>query len=105
MTALFVRERSTISVEFVAVADPIASGFAESLGRPGGNLSGIALYEPGMGGKWVQLLKEIAPASWALPCCSIRQQPCLSMPSVQEVGRYLDDDANVSPLRCSPPYV
>ena len=45
----------------VTVADPISSGFVTSLGRPGGNVTGFALYEPGMGGKWLELLKQIAP--------------------------------------------
>ena len=45
----------------VTVADPISSGFVTSLGRPGGNVTGFALYEPGMGGKWLELLKQIEP--------------------------------------------
>jgi putative ABC transport system substrate-binding protein len=43
------------------VADPISSGFVTNLGRPGGNVTGFALYEPSMGGKWLELLKRIAP--------------------------------------------
>ena len=45
----------------VTVADPISSGFVTSLGRPGGNITGFALYEPSMGGKWLNMLKQIAP--------------------------------------------
>ena len=45
----------------MTVSDPVGSGFAASLARPGGNITGLALYEPGTGGKWVELLKEIAP--------------------------------------------
>jgi putative tryptophan/tyrosine transport system substrate-binding protein len=47
---------------FVAVIDPIASGFVESIAHPGGNSTGFTNFEAAMGGKWVELLKEIAPA-------------------------------------------
>ncbi len=59
VTNALVRETQTIPI--VTVADPISSGFVASLGRPGGNVTGFALYEPGMGGKWLELLKQIAP--------------------------------------------
>jgi putative ABC transport system substrate-binding protein len=49
----------TIPVVFVQVTDPVASGLVASLARPGGNLTGFANYS--MGGKWLELLKEIAP--------------------------------------------
>jgi putative tryptophan/tyrosine transport system substrate-binding protein len=62
VTGALVRETHTIPIVIANVADPIASGFVTSLGRPGGNVTGFALYEPGMGGKWLELLKQIAPA-------------------------------------------
>ena len=43
------------------VSDPLGSGFIESLARPGGNITGFTNFEPAMGGKWVELIKEIAP--------------------------------------------
>jgi len=52
---------STIPIVFVAVADPVAQGFVQSLARPGGNVTGFGAEEPTMGAKWVQLLSEIAP--------------------------------------------
>jgi len=52
---------STIPIVFVAVADPVAQGFVQSLARPGGNVTGFGTEEPTMGAKWVQLLSEIAP--------------------------------------------
>jgi putative tryptophan/tyrosine transport system substrate-binding protein len=55
------RETRTIPVVFVAVSDPIGSGFIESMSRPGGNLTGLSLYEEGITGKWLAMLKEIAP--------------------------------------------
>ena len=50
-----------IPVVFVQVADPVGAGFVETLPRPGGNATGFMLYEYGFGGKWLELLKEIAP--------------------------------------------
>ena len=52
---------STIPIVFVAIADPVAQGFVQSLARPGGNMTGFEAEEPSMGAKWVQLLNEIAP--------------------------------------------
>jgi putative ABC transport system substrate-binding protein len=54
---------NTIPVVFVQVADPVGSGFVESLARPGGNVTGFANFEGSMGGKWVEALKEIAPTA------------------------------------------
>jgi putative tryptophan/tyrosine transport system substrate-binding protein len=59
VTAALVRETQTIPIVIATVADPISSGFVTSLGRPGGNVTGFALYEPGIGGKWLELLKQI----------------------------------------------
>jgi putative ABC transport system substrate-binding protein len=55
------RETRTIPIVFVTVSDPIGSGLAASIRRPGGNITGFTFVESEMGGKWVQLLKEIAP--------------------------------------------
>jgi putative ABC transport system substrate-binding protein len=51
----------SVPVVFVQVTDPIGSGFVASLARPGGNATGFTSLEYGMSGKWLQLLKEIAP--------------------------------------------
>ena len=51
----------TVPVVFVNVTDPVASGFVESLARPGGTATGFASAEYGMAGKWLELLKQIAP--------------------------------------------
>jgi hypothetical protein len=53
----------TIPIVFVAVSDPIGSGFVTALPRPGGNITGFMSNEPTLGGKWLQLLTEIAPAA------------------------------------------
>jgi putative tryptophan/tyrosine transport system substrate-binding protein len=51
----------SIPIVFANVSDPVGSGFVSSLGRPGGNVTGFSSFEPTIGGKWLQLLKEIAP--------------------------------------------
>ncbi len=51
----------TVPVVFVNVTDPVAGGFVDSLSRPGGNATGFASIEYSMSGKWVELLKQIAP--------------------------------------------
>ena len=55
------RETRAIPIVFVNVSDPIGAGFVESLARPGGNVTGLLHYEAGIVGKWLALLKEIAP--------------------------------------------
>jgi putative tryptophan/tyrosine transport system substrate-binding protein len=52
----------TVSVVFANVADPVGAGFVESLVRPGGNATGFTPYEYSISGKWLELLKEIAPS-------------------------------------------
>jgi ABC transporter substrate binding protein len=54
-------ETRTIPIVFAAVSDPIGSGFAANLTHPGGNMTGFTNVESTVGGKWVELIKEIAP--------------------------------------------
>jgi putative tryptophan/tyrosine transport system substrate-binding protein len=69
--ALAVLQRMTDSVPivFVQVSDPVGDGFVATLARPGGRITGLTNFEPTMGGKWLEILKEIAPevARVALP--------------------------------------
>src|SRR5581483_1796942 len=51
----------TIPTVFIQVADPVGSRFVDSLARPGGNLTGFTNFEAEIGGKWLELIKEIAP--------------------------------------------
>jgi putative tryptophan/tyrosine transport system substrate-binding protein len=60
-TAALQRETRTIPIVFVNVSDPVASGIIERLNHPGGNITGFGLLEPTLGGKWLDLLSEIAP--------------------------------------------
>lgn len=60
-TAAMQQQTNTIPIVFAMVGDPVGSGFVASLSRPGGNLTGFTPIENSLGGKWVELLKEIAP--------------------------------------------
>jgi putative ABC transport system substrate-binding protein len=51
----------TTPIVFVGVVDPVGAGFVDSLARPGGNATGFTLFEYGLSGKWLELVKEIAP--------------------------------------------
>jgi putative ABC transport system substrate-binding protein len=60
-TVALQRETRTIPIVFAGVADPVANGIVPRLDRPVGNVTGFALFEPTLGGKWLELLSEIAP--------------------------------------------
>ena len=55
------RERRSIPIVFAQVSDPIGEGFIASLASPGGHMTGLTNFEPSMGGKWLEILREIAP--------------------------------------------
>jgi putative ABC transport system substrate-binding protein len=55
------RETRTVPIVFAQVVDPVGSGFVASIPRPGGNITGFALYEFSIAGQWLELLKQIAP--------------------------------------------
>jgi putative ABC transport system substrate-binding protein len=59
--AALLRETRSVPIVFTTVSDPIGSGFVESLAHPGGNITGFTNFEASIGGKWLGLLKEIAP--------------------------------------------
>jgi putative tryptophan/tyrosine transport system substrate-binding protein len=61
VTEILLHETSTIPIVFVFVGDPVGSGFVASLERPGGNATGFPNYENAIGGKWLEILHEIAP--------------------------------------------
>ena len=60
MAALLQATR-TVPIVFAIVADPVGAGFVDSLARPGGNATGFMQFEYGLSGKWLELLKQIAP--------------------------------------------
>src|SRR5215468_319252 len=60
-TASLLEATRTVPIVFVTVIDPVGAGFVASLARPGANATGFTIYEYSMSGKWLELLKEIAP--------------------------------------------
>jgi putative ABC transport system substrate-binding protein len=91
----------TIPIVFVTVSDPIASGFATSLARPGGNVTGFALFDSSTGGKWVQLLKEIAPRTARVamlfnPATAVPLK--IYMPSIQAAASSSAIQVSVAPV-------
>ena len=96
-----VRETQTIPIVFVNVADPIGSGFVVSLARPGGNLTGFMTDNSALGGKWVELLKEIAPrtvraALMFNPATAVPLK--FYMPSVQAAASTFGIEVNATPV-------
>jgi len=61
VTAILQQETRTIPIVFAFIGDPVGSGFVQSLSRPGGNLTGFANFENSIGGKWLELVRELAP--------------------------------------------
>ena len=62
-TAAMRQASATIPIVFALVTDPVGAGFVDSLARPGANVTGFTLFEYSIGGKWLELLKEIAPGT------------------------------------------
>src|SRR5215475_3859253 len=61
MMAILQKETNTIPIVFVYVGDPVGSGYVTNLARPGGNATGFSALDTAIGGKWLEILKEIAP--------------------------------------------
>ena len=79
------RERQATPIVFVLVTDPIGSGFTASLARPGGNITGFMVDNSALGGKWLELLKEVAPRTARVSLLFNPVGPPLQsfMPSIQ----------------------
>jgi putative tryptophan/tyrosine transport system substrate-binding protein len=67
VTAALMRATRTIPIVFVAVSDPIGSGFVASMARPGGNITGFTVLPASIAGKYLEILKEMVPHPPALP--------------------------------------
>jgi putative ABC transport system substrate-binding protein len=91
-TAALQRETQTIPIVFTNVGDPVASGILDRLDRPSGNITGFGYLEPTLGGKWLELLSEIAPG---LKRAAIMFNPDIAaasvyyMPSLEAAARSL----------------
>jgi putative ABC transport system substrate-binding protein len=99
-TAAVQRETRTIPIVFATVADPVASGIVPRLDRPTGNITGFASFEATLGGKWLELLSEIAPG---LKRVAIMFNPdtapvSASMPSLEMAARSLKVEPIITPV-------
>jgi putative tryptophan/tyrosine transport system substrate-binding protein len=95
------RETRTIPIVLVGVSDPVGSGFAANLAHPGGNITGFPAADPALGGKWVELLKEIAPRTERVallfnPATTVPIQ--FFMPSIQAAASSVAIQASVAPV-------
>ena len=95
------RETQTIPIVFVNVADPIGSGLVVSLARPGSNSTGFMTDNSALGGKWVELLKEIAPQTVRValmfnPATAVPLK--FYMPSMQAAGSTAGIEVNATPI-------
>jgi len=98
-TVALQRETPTIPIVFASVSDPVASSIVERLDRPGGNVTGFATNEASLGGKWLELLSEIAPG---LKRAAIMFNPDLAvssfMPSLEAAARSLKVTPIIAPV-------
>jgi putative ABC transport system substrate-binding protein len=95
------RETRTVPIVFGAVADPVASGLVPRLNQPGGNITGFAAQKATLGGKWLELLSEIAPG---LKRAAIMFNPDTAtastfMPSLETAARSLKVVPIIAPVR------
>jgi putative ABC transport system substrate-binding protein len=94
------RETRTIPIVFAGMAEPLASGLVPRLDRPGGNITGFAILETSLGGKWIELLSEIAPG---LKRAAVMFNPDLApasayMPSLETAARSLKVAQIIAPI-------
>jgi putative ABC transport system substrate-binding protein len=94
------RETRTIPIVFANVGDPVASGIVPRLNQPGGNITGFAIFETTLGGKWLELLSEIAPG---LKRAAIMFNPDTApvstyMPSLETAARSLKVALIIAPV-------
>jgi putative ABC transport system substrate-binding protein len=99
-TVALQRETGTIPIVFAGVGDPVGSGIVPRLDRPGGNVTGFATYEVTLGGKWLELLSEIAPG---LKRAGIMFNPdvfpvSVYMPPLETAARSLKVEPVIAPV-------
>jgi len=83
------RLTKTIPIVFTQISEPVETGLVASLARPGGNMTGFQNFEPAIGGKWLEVLKEIAP--------NLKRVGALSMPDARPHVSFLDAAQRVAP--------
>jgi putative ABC transport system substrate-binding protein len=101
VTGALARETRTIPIVFTVVSDPIGGGFSKSLAHPDGNITGFTYVDPAVGGKWVELLKEVAPLTVRAallfdPTTAVPLQ--FFMPSIQAAASPFAVEASATPV-------
>ena len=104
VSGVLARETRTIPLVLAGVADPIGGGLAASLSHPGGNITGLTALDPALGGKWLGLLKEIAPHTKSVallfnPATVASLQSF--MPSIQAAASSFSIQAKAAPVHTS----
>jgi putative ABC transport system substrate-binding protein len=91
------REMPTIPIVFVTVSDPTGSGFAANFAHPGGNITGFTVDDPALGGKWVELLKQMAPGTTRVALLFNPAGPPLQffLPAIQAAASSFNVQVNV----------
>jgi putative ABC transport system substrate-binding protein len=99
-TAALQRETRTIPIVFVTTLDPVVSGIVPRLNRPGGNTTGFGVLEASLGGKWLELLLEIAPGLQRVAIMFNPDFPAPStyMPSVETAARSFKVEPIMAPV-------
>jgi putative ABC transport system substrate-binding protein len=93
----------TIPIVFAGIADPVAAGYVENLARPGGNATGFAVYEYSISGKWLEVLKEVAPrVARAAVLRHLTSRPVLASSAPSKRWR-LHSAWNCAPSTCATP--
>ena len=94
------RETQAVPIIFVLVSDPIGSGFGASLAHPRGNITGFTGNDPAIGGKWMELLKEIAPRTARVALLSPATAPQLQfyMPSIRATAASVAVEVSHAPV-------
>jgi putative ABC transport system substrate-binding protein len=91
VTTILQAEVRTIPVVFISVSDPVGSGFVKELAKPGGNITGFANYQPSMGSKWLEKLREIAPRAGCMGLLLHPEPPNFGyLKSAREAAERLD---------------
>jgi len=99
--AVLHQETRSVPIVFAQVADPVGGGFVASLARPGGNITGFSQYEYGIGAKWVELLKQIAPqvTRVAVVYDSANPESKEYLPVIEAAARSLGVQVSISAVR------
>jgi putative ABC transport system substrate-binding protein len=104
VTAAVQRETRTIPIVLLEVSDPIGTGFVESFARPGRNITGFTNFEATMGGKWLELVREIAPSVKRVAMlfnpetANAGASGGIYLPSIEAAAHVLDTELIVTPV-------